>query len=108
METLKHRGLRQFTAEEASNIFLGQSGFTLIKTGQELERANGFWVAIKVLTVGTTVEARSVRGDDMTLDALPYDGSSGIDLIQGDIIYGCFDKIKVTGTGTAIIAYIGK
>ena len=34
METLKHRGLRQFTGDEASNIFLGQTGFDVCTTGE--------------------------------------------------------------------------
>ena len=107
METLKHRGLRQFTGDEASNIFLGQTGFDVCTTG-ETTKSNGFWVAIKVLTAATSIEARSLVGDDLTSDGAAYDGSSGIACAQGDIIYGAFDKVDVTGASKVVICYRGK
>ncbi len=107
METLKHRGLRQFTGDEASNLFLGQSGFDVLTTG-ETEKDSGFWIAFKVMTSGTSVEARSVIGDDLTSDGNPYDSSSAVTMVQGDIVYGAFDKIDVVGTSKVVIAYRGK
>ena len=114
MARTTHKGVREFGSEELSGISLGQNGFKII-TGAEVEcgvtagyETIAFFVALKAIDVDAEVEARSVTpGDDLTTNSGVYDGSSPITVLNGDIIYGAFDKVVVAGSDY-IIAYIGR
>ena len=118
-----HKGLHEFTGDESSNLFLGQRGFKIIANGNEVTCGPGgdtgytdisYFVALKAVDADAVVEARTygeAKGDDLSKNissgVATYNGSSGVTLGNGDIVYGCFDKVDVTG-GDYIIAYIGK
>ena len=122
-----HSGIYEFTGDESSNLFLGQRGFKIISNTEVTCGPGGdtgytditYFVALKAVDADAEVEARTyagASGDDLTTNisagvasypASP-DGSSAVTLGNGDIIYGCFDKVDVTGSGCYVIAYIGK
>tara|TARA_Y100000296_G_C5007412_1_gene173315 strand:- start:142 stop:480 length:339 start_codon:yes stop_codon:yes gene_type:complete len=112
---MAHNGIREFSNEELSGVALGQNGFKIISnTEVECGVTAGYtnityFVAIKAAHDDAVVEARSVilDSDDLTTNSGVYDGSSPVNLINGDIIYGAFDKIEVA-SGDYVIAYIGK
>ena len=114
-----HKGLHEFTGDESSNLFLGQRGFKIIANGNEVTCGPGgdtgytdisYFVALKAVDADTEVEARTLAGapgDDLTTNGGTYGGSHPVTLGNGDIVYGCFDKVEVTTAGY-VIAYIGK
>tara|TARA_B100000519_G_scaffold71810_1_gene61805 strand:+ start:11849 stop:12193 length:345 start_codon:yes stop_codon:yes gene_type:complete len=114
MGRIVHRGVREFTGEELSGVALGQNGFKII-SGAEVEcgvtsgyENIAYFVALKAIDVDTEVEARSIAaGDDLTTNSGVYNGSSPVTVLQGDIIYGAFDKVEVAASDY-IIAYIGR
>ena len=109
-----HKGVREFTGEELSGVALGQSGFKII-SGVEVECGvtSGYedikyFVALKAVEADADVEARSITlGDDLTTNSGVYNGSSPVTVLQGDIVYGAFDKVEVAGSDY-VIAYIGR
>tara|TARA_Y100000593_G_scaffold79370_1_gene147752 strand:- start:154 stop:489 length:336 start_codon:yes stop_codon:yes gene_type:complete len=111
---MAHKGIREFESTELSGIALGQNGFKII-TGDDPECGVDpgyedikYFVALKAIDVDTEVEARSITaGDDLTTNSGTYDGSSPVTILNGDIIYGAFDKVKVASSDY-IIAYIGR
>jgi len=119
----KHRGAREFTAEELSGVALGQNGFKILEgvdficggdfkpSGETATGGNtiNYFIALKVIDVDAEVEARAVTdGDDLTLaSGGTFDGSSPVSLVNGDIIYGAFDRVEVASSDY-VIAYIGK
>ena len=112
---MAHKGVREFTGEELSGIALGQNGFRII-SGAEVECGVGdyadieYFVALKATDVDSNVEARSYisSSDDLTTaSGGTYDSSSPVTLINGDIVYGAFDKVDVASSSHYIIAYIG-
>ena len=107
---MAHKGLREFTGEEASNQFLGQRGFHVLVGDSEVTAASkgvSFWVAIKAVDGAAGVKANSYGdGDDLTVTGA-YAGAE-ITLADGDIVYGAFDKITVGETDEYVLAYIGK
>ena len=111
---MAHKGVREFTGDELSGVALGQNGFKII-SGVEVEcgTTSGYenieyFIALKAIDVDSEVEARSVtKGDDLTTNSGVYDGSSPVTLLNGDIVYGAFDKVEVAASDY-IIAYIGK
>ena len=107
---MAHKGLREFTGEEASNQFLGQRGFHVLVGDSEVTAASkgvSFWVAIKAVDGAAGVKANSYGdGDDLTVTGA-YAGGE-ITLADGDIVYGAFDQIYMDQSGEFIIAYIGK
>ena len=120
-----HSGIYEFTGDESSNLFLGQRGFKIINNTEVTCGSTAgytditYFVALKAVDADAEVEARTyagASGDDLTTNisagvasypASP-DGSSAVTLGNGDIIYGSFDKVDVTGSGCYVIAYIGK
>ena len=112
---MAHKGIREFTAEELSGVALGQNGFKIINnTTVECGVTAGYedikyFVALKVIETDADVEARSITfGDDLTLASGGVaDFSSPAELVNGDIIYGAFNKVK-TGSGDFVVAYIGR
>ena len=118
----KHNGMREFSPEELSGTALGQNGFKILtgvdyKCGGEFlpagESATGnntisYFIALKVVDVDAEVEARSVTdGDDLSLNGGVFDGSSPVSLVNGDIVYGAFNRVEVAASDY-VIAYIGK
>ena len=112
-----HKGLHEFTGDESSNIFLGQRGFKIINNTEVTCGSTAgytdisYFVALKAVDADAEVEARTLAGapgDDLTTNGGTYGGSHPVTLGNGDIVYGCFDKVEVTGAGCYIIAYIGK
>jgi len=117
---MAHKGVREFTSEELSGIALGQCGFKVLTNATYecgVETGGGitglpniqYFVALKVIETDADVEARSVTaGDDLTLaSGGTADFSSPVALVNGDIIYGAFDKVEVA-SGDYVIAYVGK
>ena len=115
-----HKGIREFTGDESSNLFLGQSGFKIINDTEVICGTTAgytdisYFVALKAVDADAEVEARTLAGapgDDLTTNGGEYSGSASpasVTLGNGDIVYGCFDMVDVTGAGCYIIAYIGK
>ena len=109
---MAHQGIREFTAEEMSNVALGQNGFHLLKGNTEIlasAKSIVYWVALKAVGGPGVVTAQSVLpGDHLSTDG-NYDGASNhLTLADGDIVYGAFDAIDISGTSDYLIAYIGK
>ena len=110
----KHKGLHEFTGEELSGVSLGQNGFKIITNAEvECGITSGYlnieyFVALKAIDDDAEVEARSViDGTDDLSTNITYNGSSPVTLVNGDIVYGAFDKIEVA-SGDYVIAYIGR
>ena len=112
---MAHKGIREFESVELSGIALGQNGFKIIANGSEVECGvtSGYenikyFVALKAIDADAEIEARSITlGDDLTTNSGTYDGSNPVTVLNGDIIYGAFDKVEVTTQGYCI-AYIGR
>ena len=108
---MSHRGIREFTAEELSSVALGQNGFHVLKGNTEITAASKgieYWVALKAVDAATPVEAQSLLpGDHLSTDGT-YGSGNYINVADGDVIYGAFDKVDISGTTKYIIAYIGK
>ena len=132
-----HKGIKEFTGDESSNLFMNGNGFHLIKssTGQTRVTAQGpdtdtssttdieeggsgavahnnydnhFWCAIKAINGNAVVNARSItQGDDLNTTG-SYASAGDVTLLDGDIMYGAFDAITVTGSNMEIIAVIGR
>ena len=105
---MAHKGVREFTGEELSGVALGQNGFHILSNGAYTAASKGctYWIAIKAIHVDATVQARSVtNGDDLSQNGA-YSGSA-VEVLNGDIVYGVFDKVKVNGSDY-ILAYRGK
>lgn len=116
-----HSGLHEFSGDESSNLFLGQRGFKLIGAGTAQTKTCGeggdftdiqYFVALKAVDVDCEVEARTfagAQGDDLTTNSgsVGTIGDNPVTLGNGDIVYGCFDKVWVK-EDDYIIAYIGK
>ena len=109
---MAHQGIREFTAEEMSNVALGQNGFHLLKGNAEITAASKgieYWIALKSIGGACVVTAQSILpGDHLSTDG-DYDGASNhLTMADGDIVYGAFDAVDVSGTSDYLIAYIGK
>ena len=106
---MAHKGIREWTGEEAGNLFLGQNGFHLIKGTSEVlasDKGIEYWVAFKAIDGTAGLKANSVVGDDLSTTG-DYSGAV-VHLSDGDIVYGAFDKITMDETTEYILAYIGK
>ena len=120
---MAHKGMKEFTGEELSGIALGQNGFKIIgNTSGDTEIECGvtagytdiqYFVALKAVDADADIEARSYikNSDDISANSGSYNGGSNdITILNGDVIYGAFDKIWVEDTSSKgyIIAYIGR
>ena len=111
------KGIHNYTVIEAQNLQLGQNGFKIVSGATvECGVTSGYedikyFVALKAIHVDAQVEARSVTvGDDLTIDSngvAQFGGSDEVAVLNGDIIYGAFDKVKVD-SNDYVIAYIGR
>ena len=109
---MAHKGIREWSGEELSNVALGQNGFHILKGNSEITAAGKgitYWIALKAVDGSAAVTARAYNaGDSLSTDG-DYDGSTNhITLADGDIIYGAFDAVDINGTTKYIVAYIGK
>ena len=108
---MAHKGLREWTGEEAGNLFLGQNGFHVLKGTAEVTAASKgitYWIAFKVVDGVAGLKAQAYgAGDDFTLDGA-YATGAEVNMADGDIVYGSFDKITIGSATEYIIAYIGK
>ena len=107
----EHKGAREFTGEEISNLTLGQNGFDIINNTEITSTDKGiqYWVALKVVGGNAAVKAHTypgVGGDDLATNG-NYSTGSTITLEDGDMIYGAFDKVT-SGSGDYILAYRGR
>ena len=118
----EHKGIQEFSPADLSGVALGQNGFKVINN-QDVTCGPGgtagytdikYFVALKVIDADGEVEARAITpGDDFTLAAVSggvrtADFSSAVSLVNGDIIYGAFDRVEASGANTWVIAYIGR
>ena len=106
---MPHKGIREWTGEELSNVALGQNGFHILTNDSDIlasDKGITYWVALKAIDGAATVKAQAYgAGDDFSRDG-SYSGAQ-VDLGDGDIVYGAFDAITVDSS-EYIIAYIGK
>jgi len=105
---MAHKGVREWTSEELSSVALGQNGFHILTNAAFTAAGKGitYWIALKAVDGAATVAAQAYgAGDDLSKDGT-YSGTA-IELSDGDIVYGAFDAVTVTGADF-IIAYIGK
>ena len=106
---MAHKGIREWSGEELSNVALGQNGFHIINNEETIASTNKsitYWIALKAVDGAATVKASTYGDGDALSDDGLYTGGA-IELADGDIVYGAFDKVTVTSTDH-IIAYIGK
>ena len=118
---MAHKGVRHFSGDESGNVALGQLGFKQLipssgTSGSGSVGTSGdktgdtFFTAIKVVGQGTvdyvaddfiTITAESLQGDDLT----------ACRLLAGDIIWGCWNYVAVTGQETSnalkLLVYYG-
>tara|TARA_R100001594_G_scaffold71399_2_gene106015 strand:- start:21 stop:347 length:327 start_codon:yes stop_codon:yes gene_type:complete len=108
---MKHKGIREFTGEELSGVALGQNGFHILTNTDATASSKGceYWIAIKAVHDDADVEAQTIinNSDNLTTDTSAVFGSNAVTMINGDIIYGAFDRIEVAN-GDYVIAYIGR
>ena len=112
---MAHKGVREFTGEELSGMVLGQNGFKIISNAEVTCGTTAgytditYFIGLKAVHDDANVEARSYieDSDDLTTNSGTYNGSSPVTLVNGDIVYGAFDKVEVA-SGDYVIAYIGK
>lgn len=105
---MAHQGLREFSGEELAGLALGQNGFHLLSnnTFTATDKGITYWIAIKAIHGTAVVKAQSYgAGDDFSQNG-DFSGSS-ITMVDGDIVYGMFDKITVDSS-KYVLAYIGK
>ena len=105
MSKAKHRGLREYTSEEAGNAALGQLGFkAILAAGGPF---TGYFNCIKVIgDNGSTAHVDTIvlecsQGDNVTLK----------DVVTGEIVYGAFTSVTTTGHSTTdvmVLCYYAK
>lgn len=103
-----HKGIREFTGEEVSNLTMGQSGFDVLTGSTTLASAKGisYWVAIKAVNADADVKASSLTpGADFATNGV-YATGSALTIEDGDIVYGAFDAIIVSSGH--VLAYRGR
>ena len=108
---MAHKGIREWTGEELSNVALGQNGFHILYGTTAITAASKgitYWIALKAVDGASEVEASSYgAGDDLSKTGV-YGSGNWIDLADGDIVYGAFDEVDMNLNTDYIIAYIGR
>ena len=103
------KGLREYTAAEASSLAIGQNGFDLIAehNSDTSSPDSGAWIAIQALGKGGGDAA--VEFLKLQVTANIGDGiSSWFYMIPGEILYGNFSGIiNHTNSTATCIAYRG-
>tara|TARA_R110002020_G_scaffold152890_1_gene331891 strand:- start:2427 stop:2789 length:363 start_codon:yes stop_codon:yes gene_type:complete len=117
---MNHKGLRQYTGDEASNLSMSMLGWDMhsntseTATQKTLPSGVEYWVAIKILSDNVELQAQShpdFGGDDFSNTG---EYSSGVDrrikCTHGDVIYGCFTEVSVAeiavANATAVVQLI--
>ena len=102
----KFNGLREYTGEEISAIFMGQGGMDYETSGTAVEAGvtAGYqdvkrWCIIHCLEAGA-IEARSeADGDDLTTAvsgvASAFTNTNHVSIAATDTIVGAFDKFRI-------------
>ena len=107
---MAHKGVREFTGDEVSNLAIGQAGFDLVTGATVTAASQGieYWVALKA--VGANCDLKAFKHDDFPGDNFTDDGTTTggtLELENGDIVYGAFKSIVVPASDY-IIAYRGR
>ena len=130
---MAHKGIRQYTSDESSNILMGQTGFVIVPASKKLYLNNGVpylsahngtsaaaalsdtstvckqFPMIRVIDAGT-IACKSILGDHFSLTgAAPTSGTIGsidVSVALADTYYGAFDEVW-TGTSTILMVYLG-
>ena len=104
------KGLREYTAAEASSLAIGQNGFDLIAEHDSDTSApdSGAWIAIQALGKGggdAAVEFLQLKATSNIGDSL---SSAWFYMVPGEILYGNFSGIiNHTNSTATCIAYRG-
>ena len=107
-----HKGLRTYTGDELGNLALGQAGFDIIDGSVTESISQGdYWVAFKVVNGAANVCAdihSEFPGDNFSDDGNTIaSGSGGISCEDGEMVYGCFVRIKLHSAANIVVAYRG-
>ena len=119
---MNHKGLHQYTGDEASNLSMNMLGWDMFHvngvTADEKTLPSGveYWCAIKILSDNVELQAKSHKdfgGNDLNPTG-EYDASADerIKCTHGDVIYGCFTEVSMAeiaaGTDALIMLIRGK
>tara|TARA_R100001594_G_scaffold25544_2_gene49947 strand:+ start:303 stop:614 length:312 start_codon:yes stop_codon:yes gene_type:complete len=101
----KNKGLQQYTVQEAQNAGLGQAGYQYLTVGNTGTAVAGrYYVAITVLVSDNDNTAQiAVESDDQTL----FPDTTFTTLPSGTTLYGRWNKVTLTGSGSTAILYKG-
>mgnify|MGYP003110941073 CR=1 FL=1 len=129
---MAHKGMRQYTSDESSNILMGQTGFIIVPASKKLYLTNGVpylsdhdgsnaalalddpsvkcnqFAMIRVIDAGT-IACKSIIGDHFSLTgAAPTNPITSIDVTVSlaDTYYGAFDEVWA-GASTVLMVYLG-
>ena len=102
---MAHKGIREYTSEEISNIAVGQSGFDVLEGTSEIEAGVDYTGTGGKDYSDVARTLAGVGGDDFSKTG-SYDTGQKMTIEKGDIVYGVFDKICGTGSDY-ILAYRG-
>ena len=98
---MAHKGLRQYSGDEGSNLALGQLGFKVLSAAGNT--GDGNFVAFKVLggaaAVDVDIDCTCHQGDALSID----------NVLTGEIVWGAFKRITIdnVGTGIQVLCYYG-
>jgi hypothetical protein len=103
---MAHKGIREWTGDEAANLIIGQGGFDVISTETAASsKGINYWVAFKATSSSTEVVAESYGAGDHFSTTGASNGAA-LPIALGDIVYGAFSKINPSSG--SVIAYKGK
>jgi len=129
---MAHKGMRQYTSDESSNILMGQTGFVIVPASKKLYLSDGVpylsdhdgsnaalalddssvrcnqFPMIRVIDAGE-IACRSILGDHFSLTgAAPANPISSIDISVSlaDTYYGAFDEVWAAAS-TVLMVYLG-
>jgi len=97
-------GIHNYTAQEAENIKIGQSGYKVVATGAHTgavpDPVVDYYVAVYSYVDATTVTTTS---DDTT----NYPNLSAVVVPKGTWLYGRWTKVEIGGVGGNAVVYKG-
>ena len=133
---MAHKGIRQYTSDESSNILMGQTGFVILEASKKVVLINDIpyiqdanyptsgssnpafddltikckqFPMVRCIDAGN-MAAKSITGAHFTATgAVPaYSGFASLDIevSLGDTYYGAFDEVW-SGAGTILMVYLG-
>ena len=98
---MAHKGLRQYSGDDGSNLALGQLGFKVLSAAGNT--GDGNFVAFKVLggaaAVDVDIDCTCHQGDALSID----------NVLTGEIVWGAFKRITIDNvrTGIQVLCYYG-